>query len=88
MTPRKHFLSMLSCNSPLVTGQLAPKKKGFCRPELTRPQVNSPQSNFISTLGGFYGASYMYISSAHEFYYLIMILSLSFVVLFSTDTRK
>ena len=53
----------------MVTGQLAPKKK-VCRPESTHPQVNSHPSNFISTLGGFYGASYIYF--AREFYYLII----------------
>ena len=66
------------------TGQLAPKKC-ISRPESTRSQVNSHPSNFISTLGGFYGASY--ISLAHEFYDLNY-LSCLYLVIFSSDTRK
>ena len=53
--------------------------------ESTRPQVNSHPSNFISTKGGFYGASF--ISLAHKFYDLNN-LSCFYLVIFSSDIRK
>ena len=68
----------------MVTGQLAQKKHISC-PESTRPQVNSHPSSFISTLDGFYGASY--ISLAHKFYD-INNLSCLYLVIFSSDFRK
>ena len=68
----------------MVAGQLAPKKC-ISRPESTRPQVNSHPSNFISTLGGFYGA--LYISLAHEFYDLNYLSGL-YLVIFSFDIRS
>ena len=65
----------------MVTGQLAPKKN-YKLSESTRPQVNLHPSNFISTLDGFYGASY--ISLAHKFYDLNN-LSCLYLVIFSSD---